>query len=96
MQSPVFLVSFHTTSYLFGFTKGLSQSLQGSTLNVVDGYNLVKVVTDQLQEVRANAEEEFSKVYRSAEEMAHKAGVSMSVPRTCAKQMLRNNTEAME
>lgn len=95
IQSSGFIVSFQTAAYAFGYTKSLSQSLQGRSLDVIDGYAHVKTVTNELQRVRDIAEETFCAVYSKAEAMASTAGVSITLPRRCAgRQTMRSNVEA--
>jgi len=94
IRSSGFIVAFQTAAYTFGFTKTLSQSLQGSTMDVIEGYTHVKTVTEQLQKVRDNAEEEFSTVYSKSEAMAKTAGVTLSKPRLCGRQTERANVTA--
>ena len=53
------------------YTKSLSQSLQGRSLDIIDGYPDIKTVTNELQGVRDIAEETCCAVYSKAEAMAN-------------------------
>ena len=89
------IAAFYTAKHLFGFTVGLSRSLQGSTLDVIEAYKHVNVVKEQLKGMRKNAKTAFaSSVYEKIKKMAKKANVKVSIPRTCGRQPLRNNTNA--
>jgi hypothetical protein len=96
IQSSAFIVSFQTAAYAFGYTKSLSQSLQGRSLDIIDGYAHVKTVTTELQKVRDIADKSFVAIYSKAEAMAQLAGVSITVPRRCCggRQTMRSNVEA--
>ena len=90
MRSSGFIVAFQIALYTFGFTKSLSQCLQGSTLDVVEGYSHGQTVTEVLQTFRNNAEEEFHKLYSKSEAMAKIAGANLSMPRICGRQTQRS------
>lgn len=92
ITSSTFIASFQSALYLFGFTFSLSQNLQGSELDVIQAYNKVKHIKDELSAVRQNSKRTFGYVWGKATSMSNAAGVSISVPRTCAKQTLRSNT----
>ena len=90
IRSSGFIVAFHTALYFFGYTKGLSKSLQGRTLDVVEAQKHVSLVRDELQSVRRNAEQEFSLLYDKMKKMRNHCGVEMSrpMPRRCGRQTL--------
>ena len=48
----MFIAGFYTAKHLFGFRVGLSRSLQGSTLDVIEAYRHISVVKDQLADIR--------------------------------------------
>ena len=50
------LVSFHSCKFLLGFTKPLSTALQGSDMDVVNGYASVTTLTNDLTEIQSNEE----------------------------------------
>ena len=82
------------TLYLFGYTKGLSKSLQGCTLDVVEAHKHVSLVRDELQSVRRNAKQKFLLLYDKMKKMSNHGGVEMSMPRRCGRQTLRSNIKA--
>ncbi|XP_068680734.1 52 kDa repressor of the inhibitor of the protein kinase-like [Montipora foliosa] len=95
IKNPVFIAAFYTARHLFGFTVGLSRSLQGSTLKVIEAYRHINVVKDQLADIRKNAKTVFAhSVYEKSQKMAKKALLKIAIPRTCGRQTLRNNTNA--
>ena len=89
-----FIVAFHTALYLFGYTKGLSKSLQGSTLDVVEAHKHVSLVRDELQSVHRNAKHKFSLLYDKMKKMSNHGGVEISMPRRCGRQTLCSNIKA--
>ena len=51
MTDAKFFVSFHTCKLLLGFTKPLSTVLQGSDMDVINGYTSVTALTNELMEI---------------------------------------------
>src|SRR5688572_10260807 len=52
-----FIVSFHIVRHFFGYVKGLSAKLQGSTLDVIQGYEMVTSVRAALNNARQDDSE---------------------------------------
>lgn len=95
ITKPAFIAAFCTAKYLFGYTVGLSRSLQGSTLNVVDAYNHINVVKNHLQDIRKNAKSMFAGSLKDKmNAMAKTAGVKITIPRVCGRQTLRSNVQS--
>ena len=94
IKNPVFIAAFCTAKYLFGYTRGLSRSLQGTTQDVVEAYKQINLVRDQLIHIRKNAKQVFARLYEKITIMAEKTDAKMSIPRTCGRQTLRNNIKA--
>ncbi len=59
LQSSTFIMAFQVTSFLLGYTKAISQSLQGRSMDVVEAYSQITLVKDQLQAVRKKAKTAF-------------------------------------
>lgn len=90
----VFVVAFQVVRHFFRYIKGLSTKLQGSTLDVIQGYDMVTNVTEVLNSARVD-DKEWAEVFQRATEMADKANVGPIVaPRVCSKQVYRSNTSA--
>ena len=70
MTDAKFFISFHTCKFFSSFTKPLSTALQGSDMDVVNGYASVTTLTNELKEIRSNEENEFAKIFRDANAMA--------------------------
>ena len=66
MTNAKFFVSFHTCKFLLGFIKPLSTALQGSDMDVINGYASVTALTNELMEIRSNKENEFVRIFRDA------------------------------
>ena len=77
----------------YGYTKGLSQQLQGSTVEIAQAYEMVSVVAAQLNDIRDNAASDFQSVFRNCQAMAALADTTITVPRTVSRQNLRDNVE---
>ena len=85
----------HCQASFSGFTVGLSRSLQGLTLDLIETCKYINVEKEQLEGVRKNAKTAFTSfVYEKIKKMANKANVKVSIPRYCGMQTLRNNTNA--
>ena len=93
LQSSSFIISFHTCHFLFGFTKELSKQLQGSIIEITKAYEMVSLVTEQLDSIRLNQFTEFKAIFRKCELMANFSDVSIAVPRTVQPQTMRSNGE---
>ena len=68
----VFIVAFQVVRHFFGYIKGLSTKLQGSTLDVIQGYEMVSSVIEVLKSARV-CENEWAGVFQKSSEMAEKA-----------------------
>ena len=93
LRSSSFIVCFQTCKYLYGYTKGLSQQLQGSTVEIAQAYEMVSVVAAQLNDIRDDAASEFQNVFTKCQAMAALADTTITVPRTVSRQNLRDNVE---
>jgi len=89
-----FIVAFYSALYLFGFTKGLSTKLQGSSLDIIEAYKMVNTVISLLIEIREQ-EDDFTNLYNKMTSMAESVGVGpLQRPRRCEKQTHRNNVSS--
>ena len=88
LRSSSFIVCFQT-SYLYGYTKGLPQQLQGSTVEIDKACEVVFVVAVQLNDIRNDAASEFQNVYKKCQAMAALADTTVTIPRTVSRQNLR-------
>ena len=89
IKNPVFIAAFYTAKHLFGFRVGLSRSLQGSTLDVIEAYRHINVVKDQLADIRKDAKTVFAhSVHEKIQKM--KADVKITFLRTCGIQKLHS------
>ena len=62
LRSSSFIVCFQMFKYLYGYTEGLSQQLQGSTVEIAQAYKMVSVVAAQLDDTCVSAASEFQNV----------------------------------
>ena len=91
IKNPVFIADFYTAKHLFGFRVGLSRSLQGSTLDVIEAYRHINVVKDQLADIRKDAKTVIAhSVHEKIQKMAKKADVKITILRTCGIQTLHS------
>jgi hypothetical protein len=65
-------------------------------LDILSTYGEVQNLLEVLRKVRQNAETEFRNVYKAMTEKAQLVGREVLKPRTCAKQLLRDNPDGCE
>ena len=73
---------------------GITQTLQGSSIDAVKAYNDVQSSIDDMKLLRENMDDEFKIIYQQSERMATKLSVEPALPRAIARQMHRNNVPA--
>ena len=93
-RTPPFICAFYSAFYLLGYTKSPSRSLQGSTLDVIEAYRRIRLVTDQIKQVRKKSREVFSQLFAKMTAMAKVSGEKMVIPHRCGRQTLRSNVQA--
>jgi hypothetical protein len=94
ITDPTFMVCLQTVLHMFGYIRGLSIKLQGTTKDIVQGYNMVAHVKSVLSTARVD-DRDFDQVFAQVTLMANKANVtSLDLPRQCKRQMHRNNVPA--
>ena len=93
LRSSSFIVCFQTCKYLYGYTKGLLQQLQGSTVEIAQAYEMVSVVVAQLNDICGDAASEFQNTFTKCQAMVASADTTITVPRTVSRQTLQDNVE---
>lgn len=94
ITDPTFIVCFQTVLHFFGYVSGLSRKLQGSELDIIQGYNLVQNVKETVYAARSD-HNDFENVYSKCEIMGNVANItSLEPPRRCGRQIHRNNVPA--
>ena len=89
----VFIVAFQVVRHFFGYIKGLSTKLQGSTLDVIQGYEMVSSVIEVLKSARV-CENEWAGVFQKSSEIAEKANnrKQRNVSNRCSMIMLETSS----
>ena len=67
-----FIVIFHTVLHFFRYMIGLRIKLQGSILEIVQGYDMIRHITSILKKARQD-EIDWEQIFSSATEMSEKA-----------------------
>ena len=90
-----FIACLQTVLHFFGYTKGLSTKLQGSALDVVEGYEMVELLKTVLSNSRHD-EAEYDRVFARMVNMNELTGSNgvLEIPRRCGRQTQRNNVPA--
>jgi len=89
----MFIVCFQVVHHFFGYVKGLSRILQGSALDVLQGYNMTGNVKMASSDARTT-DAEYDVVYTKATRMAEIADIELNTPRRCGRQTARSNVPA--
>ncbi|CAC5396466.1 unnamed protein product [Mytilus coruscus] len=91
ITDSTFIVSFQTVHNFFGYVSGLSRKLQGSTLDIVEGYKMIDTVKSLVKSTRED-EKEFDTVFEKSTIMAEVADIGgIKAPRRCGRQTQRSN-----
>ena len=93
LRSSSCIVCFQTCKYLYDYTKGLPQQLQGSKVEIAQAYEMVSVVAAQLNDIRVDAASKFQNVFTKCQAMTALADTTITVPRTVSRQNFRDNVE---
>ncbi len=65
IKDPMFIVCFQVVYHFFGYIRGFSIKLQGSTLDILQGYNMAENVKMVLSDARKN-DTEYDGVFSKA------------------------------
>ena len=66
--------------------------LQGTSMDVIDGYKHIELVKEQLKTLHKNCDKTFiDEVWRSCQILAATAEIDLIPPRRCGRQTKRNN-----
>lgn len=94
ITSSLFIASFITAFYFFGYLKGLSVKLQGNSINILSAYDMVDTVKSTLHRLRGD-DKTFTDMWKDMEKMAQIAGLdTLRIPRRCGRQTQRSNVPA--
>ena len=73
---------------------GITQNLQGRSIDIIKAYNEVESCIQDMQHMRQITDEEFHKVYKQSERLAKKLRTESTIPGSAVRQMHRNNIPA--
>ena len=76
------------------YTRGVTTKLQGRSIELMEAYQSVAVVTETIEKVRLQVEEYHGLWFKDIEKMAEKLSVEVKVPRLCGRQINRSNVPA--
>ncbi|KAK3104654.1 hypothetical protein FSP39_007252 [Pinctada imbricata] len=93
ISEPIFVAAFQTILHYFRYMAGLSRKLQGSSLDILQGYRMVKDIREIILDSRAN-DTDYDQVYCRMDKMASSSSTPLKVPRQCLQQTQRSNVPA--
>ncbi|XP_043065493.1 52 kDa repressor of the inhibitor of the protein kinase-like [Drosophila ficusphila] len=91
IQTSQFIVALAVMVPVFSLTKNLSQNLQKEECDLSDCVQYANNVHEELKEIRARADEKFAEIFQSANQIAGKMGIELTVPRRVGRQNNRDN-----
>ena len=68
---------------------GITQKLQGYTIDVIDAYQIVNTCIEDIQLLRENVDHESDVIFKQAVRMADQLNVEPNIPRLAKKQIYR-------
>ena len=86
-----FIVSLVITRKVFDFTHSVTALLQAKSNDVINRFELIGFLIDLLSNIRINIDKYHDEWCSEACKLAQKINVNESVPRTCVRQMVREN-----
>ena len=78
IADPQFLASFQTIRNFWGYLSGLSMKLQGTSLDILQGHQMISDNRETISKTRSD-ESEFDKVFEDMEQMAVLFGGTMTI-----------------
>ncbi|XP_050066397.1 zinc finger MYM-type protein 1-like [Aphis gossypii] len=82
-----FQVSLMILVKLFSISVPLSRLLQTESLDLKQALSFANVTHNTLKDIRVNAIEEFSKIFKSVETYCNKIGIDVCIPRISSRQI---------
>ena len=73
---------------------GVTQKLQGHTIDVIDAYQNINACIEDIQLLRENVDQESDVIFKQAVRMADQLNVEPNIPRVAKKQIYRDNVPA--
>ena len=89
-----FLIGLVSLYRLLHVLVGITQNLQGRSIDIVKAYNKVEGCFQDMQHMRQTIDEEFHKIYKQTERLAENLHVEPAIPRSVVRQMHCNNVPA--
>lgn len=89
MKNIEFVIALLTINTIFSFSSKLCKYLQSSTIDLCEAVSYAKIVVEKVEEIRLNADQEFTSLYKKAEQIAEKYDMEIKLPRH-AKQISDN------
>ena len=94
IRAPAFLIGILTAESVLAHTVGPSQSLQAANCDLVSAFATISRLQEFFEDVRLNAEANFNRLYKKAEQLLQEIGGSeegIKIPHVCNRQAHRSN-----
>ena len=93
LQNPGYIISFQTCCYIYGYTKGLSEQFQGSTIKIIKSDEMISPVVEKLSDIRSNDVKEFQLTLEESKDILNISKLKLEAPGTASRETLRDNVE---
>ncbi|XP_074030566.1 52 kDa repressor of the inhibitor of the protein kinase [Leptinotarsa decemlineata] len=88
-----FILSLFVIKKMFTFSLPLTKYLETKEIDLTSAVNYAESTVNVLKEVREKADEEFSVIFKDAQDICKREGISIDIPRTTSRQTCRENIE---
>ena len=79
------------TRRILSYTSAVAELLQTKSNDILQAYQLIENVKAQFHDIRANVDIFHEEWYKVAVDLAEKVQLQESIPRSCNRQVHRNN-----
>ena len=86
-----FIIALHTVERYLSYTEGLTRSLQGRAMDILQAVNHIGVLKQVISDARSDIDCQFHSIFENAAKCADKYDVPRTIPRICNRQTARDN-----
>ena len=80
-----FIIALYTVERYLSYTEGLTRSLQGRAVDILEAVNHIGILKLVLTDARSDVDRQFHSIFESASRFANKHNVSITTPRICSR-----------
>ena len=76
----VFIIALYTVERYLSYTEGLTRSLQGRAVDILEAVNHIGILKQVLTDARSDFDCQFHSIFESASRFANKHNISITAP----------------